>query len=262
MYTCRLENVGHFVSDRNVSRDLHCYVLYEFGHWRLVILQRCGVNLKKCLCACELCVRVACWRHQMETFSALLALCAGNSPVTGEFPSQRPVTRSFNVFFDLHLDKRLSKQSWDWWFETPSSLLWRHCHGLCVRVDCVRVWIVCACGYHVITVTSKWAQWRLKSQGSDYLLNRQRKQQSSASLAFVRGIHRWPVDSPHKGPITGKMFQFNDVIMRIRLSMQSVNIVLCQTVCAPMGVSIKNYLFSQSRIFCFSGTGGIVWNFV
>ena len=38
------------------------------------------------------------WRHQMETFSALLALCAGNSPMTGEFPAQRPVTRSFDVF--------------------------------------------------------------------------------------------------------------------------------------------------------------------
>ena len=42
------------------------------------------------------------WRHQMETFSALLAICAGNSPVPGEFPAQRPVTRSFDVFFDLH----------------------------------------------------------------------------------------------------------------------------------------------------------------
>ena len=61
------------------------------------------------------------WRHQMETFSALLALCAGNSPVTGEFPLQRPMTRSFDVFFDLHLNKQLSKQSWSWWFETPSS---------------------------------------------------------------------------------------------------------------------------------------------
>ena len=39
------------------------------------------------------------WRHQMETFSALLAICAGNSPVTGEFPAQRPVTQSFDVFF-------------------------------------------------------------------------------------------------------------------------------------------------------------------
>ena len=71
---------------------------------------------------------VSWWHHQMETFSALLALCAGNSPVTGEFPSQRPVTRSFDVFFDLHLNKRLSKQSWGWWFESPSSPLWRHCN--------------------------------------------------------------------------------------------------------------------------------------
>ena len=66
------------------------------------------------------------WRHQMETYSALLAICAGNSPVTGEFPAQRPVTRSFNVFFDLCLIKRMSKQSRGWWFETPSGPLWRH----------------------------------------------------------------------------------------------------------------------------------------
>ena len=46
----------------------------------------------------------------METFSALLAICAGNSPVPGEFPTQRPVTRSFDVFFDLRLNKLLSKQ--------------------------------------------------------------------------------------------------------------------------------------------------------
>ena len=68
------------------------------------------------------------WRHQMETFSALLAICAGNSPVNGEFPSQRPVTRNFDVFFDLRLNKRLSKQSWCWCFETPSRSLWRHCN--------------------------------------------------------------------------------------------------------------------------------------
>ena len=45
----------------------------------------------------------------METFSALLAICDGNSPVPGEFPTQRPVARSFDVFFDLRLNKRLSK---------------------------------------------------------------------------------------------------------------------------------------------------------
>ena len=63
------------------------------------------------------------WRHQMETFSALLALCAGNSLVTGEIPAQRPVTLSFDFFFDQHLNKRLSKQSWDWWLETQSRSL-------------------------------------------------------------------------------------------------------------------------------------------
>ena len=68
------------------------------------------------------------WRHQMETFSVLLAICAGNSPAPGEFPAQRPVTRSFDVFFDLHLNKRLSKQSWGWWFEMLPCPLWRHCN--------------------------------------------------------------------------------------------------------------------------------------
>ena len=66
------------------------------------------------------------WHHQMETISAVLALCAGNSPVTSEFPSQRPVTRSFDVFFDLCLNKRLSKQSWGLWCEMPWRSLWRH----------------------------------------------------------------------------------------------------------------------------------------
>ena len=62
----------------------------------------------------------------METFFALLAICAGNSPVPGEFPTQRPVTRSFDGFFDLRLHKRLSKQSWGWWLETLPRPLWRH----------------------------------------------------------------------------------------------------------------------------------------
>ena len=45
----------------------------------------------------------------------------------------------------------------------------------------------------------------------------QRKHQSSASLAFVRGIHRGPVNSPHKWPVTRKMFLFDDVIMRVSM---------------------------------------------
>ena len=86
--------------------------------------------------------RTTWWRHQMETFSALLAICAGNSPVPGEFPAQRPVRRSFDVFFDLRLNKRLSKQPWGWWFDAPSWSLWRHCNDLVIRhADNVRKWV-------------------------------------------------------------------------------------------------------------------------
>ena len=49
-------------------------------------------------------------------------------PLCGEFPSQRPVTRSFDVSLICALNKRSSKQSWGWWFETPSRSLWRHCN--------------------------------------------------------------------------------------------------------------------------------------
>ena len=46
----------------------------------------------------------------------------------GEIPAQRPVTRNFDVFFDLRLNKRLSTQPWGWWFETPPWSLWCHCN--------------------------------------------------------------------------------------------------------------------------------------
>ena len=73
------------------------------------------------------------WRHQMETFSALLALCAGNSSITGEFPSRMPVTRIFDIFFDLPLNKWLSKQPRRRWFELPSHSLWCRCNVISAR---------------------------------------------------------------------------------------------------------------------------------
>ena len=66
--------------------------------------------------------------------SALLALFDENPPVTGGFPSQRPLTRSFDVFFDLCLNKQVNKQSRRRWFETPSRSLWRHCTEVCGNV--------------------------------------------------------------------------------------------------------------------------------
>ena len=82
------------------------------------------------------------WKPQMETLSALLAIYAGNSPVTGEFPSQRPVTRCFGVLFDRGLNKRFSKQSRRWWFETLSCSLWRHCNDM-LQSALERRWRLC-----------------------------------------------------------------------------------------------------------------------
>ena len=68
-------------------------------------------------------------------------------------------------------------------------------------------------------MTSQWARWCLKSPASTLITQPfvqgadQWKYQSSVSLAFVRGIHRGPVNSPHKGPVTRKIFPFDDVIM-------------------------------------------------
>ena len=71
------------------------------------------------------CTRYSWWRHQMETIFAFLVICEGNPPVTGGFPSQRPVTRGFDVFFDLRLNKRSRRQ----WFvmlvyKYRKSVLW------------------------------------------------------------------------------------------------------------------------------------------
>ena len=312
------------------------------------------------------------WRHLMETFSALLAICAGNSPVTGEFPAQRPVTRGFDIFFDLRLNKRLSKQLWGWWFDTPSRPLWRHCNVifsdqvskvytriiysyspavyhacminisrrnkemfwkvakyqsretlyiLCMRfsfknaickrlvyalvpqrdshylyqcwpstlthisisgsqmihlrinritarpiaiIRCsiasaqlsrnglmeniyiddpvmsimdsltrqgIRLWYLCACSlitylYRVIEMKHWSLQWRhderdgvLNHRRLHWLLNRFSRRRSKKTSKIrvtdlrVTGLHRWPIDSPHKGPLTRKMLPFDDVIM-------------------------------------------------
>ena len=73
-----------------------------------------------------------------------------------------------------------------------------------------------------ITATSWWVQWRLKSKTPSIVSSivcsaaDQRKHQSSASLAFVRGIHHWPAKSYHKGPTTRRMFPFDDVILNMR----------------------------------------------
>ena len=87
-------------------RNLHHWLHRKLSNWQLSVQPVMKISSK--------------WLHFR------FSVCAGNSPVSGEFPVQRPVTRSFDVFFDLHLIKLLSKHSLGWWFQTLSCQLWRH----------------------------------------------------------------------------------------------------------------------------------------
>ena len=95
--------------------------------------------------------------------------------------------------------------------------------------------------YHSIAGSAAPATLQLRHNGRDCISNHQphdcystvysdsdqRKHQSSASLAFVWGIHRWPVNSPHKWPVTRKMFPFHDAIMH---ALQMRNVIWHQTI--------------------------------
>ena len=85
----------------------HCVHL-----WSLCVLRNVMYHTNSA--SNEYSIPISWWRHQMQMFSVLLALCVGNSPVTGEFSTQRPVTWSFDVFFGQCLNKWMSKQS-HWW---------------------------------------------------------------------------------------------------------------------------------------------------
>ena len=120
------------------------YIRFSIKHYRYVFPQGiilaicfspgkllvaiCGVIRRFSFHTSELSVCLTMMTSSSGNILRVTVFCAGNSPVTDEFPAQRPVTLSFDVFDDLRLNKRLSKQSWSWWFETPSRSLWRHCN--------------------------------------------------------------------------------------------------------------------------------------
>ena len=100
----RFGTISHNKRDNN-SVTVFCNrnIIWYYIVWAIEFGSSCGWN-------CDI-QWYTWWRHQMETISALLALSEENPRVTGGFPLQRPVTRSFHVFCDLHRNKRLSKQS-------------------------------------------------------------------------------------------------------------------------------------------------------
>ena len=131
-------------------------------------------------------------------------------PVTDEFPAQRPVTQSFNVFFYLRLNKRLSKQSWGWWFETPS----RHYEVIVITVGELRSAL---CTTRSVPRHFLDVRWMLQRYLLDVRITSNHPQlgyfyslfgltkkthiKDSYYWPFKGGILRSPMDSPHKGPV-------------------------------------------------------------
>ena len=147
------------------------------------------------------------------------------------YDTMRPVASAVPIFKD------------NWYRQHRLAVLW-----------CTAVW--------AITVVRDSLPWRHNErdgvsnhQPLDYLLNRlfkaqiKEKNQSFASLAFVRGIHRWPVNSPHKGPVTRKMFPLDDVIMLL-LSIWDIHVPDCKAIIWYMlshgdQQSLKEHYISQ-----------------
>ena len=156
-------------------------------------------------------------------------------PLWGEFTGDRwiPHTKSSDAelwfFFDLRLNKRLSKQFLRWWFDKPSRSLWRQCNVwnllTCISSSGLNAWnkmaghgsVLISSAFHYNNVKKSAMASQVTGFSSVYSTvcsgPDQRKHQCSPSLAFVGGIHRWPVNYQHKGPVTWNMFPFDDVII-------------------------------------------------
>ena len=115
-----LHGQHHFTDEAQFTEQRECFSILSCSkiiYWPVWIRRVTSVN-----CCHSFAATLTWWHHEMETFSALLALCAGNSPVT--------LTKASDAgFLWSGLNKRLGKQSGRRWFEMPSRSLWRHCNG-------------------------------------------------------------------------------------------------------------------------------------
>ena len=134
--SCRMPN------EVNLTLGGSKYVTWLKNHSSILILPRILITIGKLL-----------WLDVRQLINSMMTSSNGNifrvtGHLCGEFtgprwiPGQRPVTRSFDVFFDLRLNKRLNKQSWGWWFETLSRPLWRHCNVLKAYASVAQWWSI------------------------------------------------------------------------------------------------------------------------
>ena len=153
------------------------------------------------------------WRHQMETFSALLAICAGNSPVPVNSPHKGQWRGA--LMFSLICERINS-----WVNNGEAGGLRRHRghYDVIVMITlilyCTHLF-VCILYYSDVIMSVMGSQITIVSSVYSTVCSGvdQRNHQSSASLAFVKGINR--ENSLHKGPVTQKIFPFDDVIISL-----------------------------------------------
>ena len=125
-------HLRHILQNVKLSASNSCRNVYNVWHFysdnRKIVLQTLLLRQWKSVKEYHqsyACMMVSSNENIFRTTGPLCEEFTGD----GEFPAQRPVTQSFNVFFDLRLNKWFSKQSWGWRFEMPSHLLWCHCNG-------------------------------------------------------------------------------------------------------------------------------------
>ena len=157
--------------------------------------------------------------NQRKSKIRVTGLCAENSPVNS--PHKWPVTRKMFPFDDVIMDKVQIAVRTEvmckvlcvpWGRDMKETLQLKTCMQNAATYSVVSVpfdVIMSAMVYQITNLTIVYS--------TVYSGVHQRKHQSSSSLVFVLGIHRWPVNSPHKGPVTRKMFPFDDVILFHRI---------------------------------------------
>ena len=187
-------NVLHLKGKNGAWSDIRfgccsqCYVMWSPSTPRIVLKSPSSRDANRM-------IRNLRWQHLMMTSSNIFRvtghLCAGNSRATGEFPAQRSVTRRFEVFFDLRLNKRFSKQSWGWWFETHSRPLWRHCNVAVKYINghpatMKHAYLLLILGSMGHQISYKWCQWLVGCY------NVTRPASSRTGLAWHRScVARW-----------------------------------------------------------------------
>ena len=163
----------------------------------------------------------------METFSALPALCAGNSLVNS--PHKGQWHGALVIYLISALNKQLSKQPRGWWFQTPSRPLLRHYNVMASHRTCdnplplvILTKISENIRGHKASMTLHWRHNDHDSVSNhqphgcllNHLFRRRSKETSKLRVTgLCVGNSPGPVNSPHKGPVTRKMFPFDDVIM-------------------------------------------------